>query len=331
MRIKVLIGSGDRDYVDHLSTVMSRRDDIEFSVDLASSPQRMEEMLQTPRYDILLVDEDFLSLMNSKPSNVTLAVLAEGPAQLNDSLPNIAKYQRISNICSLLMQVLSKSGWKATVKSGGAHVVAVWSPVGGVGKTTVALTYAASKSSKRAGYFSLEEFSSLPLYFPVSDKSISRCLPHLDGDFVTQLLSIRQRDASSGIYYYESAENYEDMLLLKPENMEAIVRASSAEMDYSVLDLSTNLDQKTKLILDMADEILLVADETETSVVKMRAFVTQSSLFAEYASKCILVLNKGARLENYDFVRGVNSIIALPSMPNHNPQSLYKHLSSVNF
>lgn len=330
MRIRVLIVSGDRDYVDHLSAVMSRRDDVEFSVDLASSPEKMKEMLQTPKYDILLVDEAVLGLID-KNFNIALAVLTEGPTQISDSVFNIAKYQRISNICSLLMQILSKSGWKATVKSGDAHIVAVWSPSGGVGKTTVALAYAVNKSFKRVSYLSLEDFASTPIYFPLNDKSISRCLLHLGGDFVTNLLSIRQRDGSSGIYYYESAENYEDILLLKPEDMESIVKGTSAEMDYSILDLSSKLDKKTKQILDMADEILIVVDETENSIAKMRAFSSQGSLFAEHASKCILVLNRGARAEDYDFVTGVRTSVSLPFLPNNNAHSLYKQLSSANF
>jgi len=86
-------------------------------------------------------------------------------------------------------------------------------------------------------------------------------------------------------------------------------------------------DKRTQAVLELADIVLLVSDDSKTAVAKMDVFVSQHSVFEDIKHKTRLVSNRGARLVDSRF----GKIISLPRVQSNDPVGVYKSLSGSSF
>lgn len=327
MKIQLLIASEDREYCQHLSQVLAQDLEDTFDVSICSSREKLPEH----HYDVGLFSPGMSEICDL--SKVDLALLLWDEAERmdagNDSLEALRKYQRISHLAGAVMERYAKvAGRKRLPDSARARVCAVWSPIGGSGKTTVALAYAAQQVAvgKKVVYLDLEPFSSVSSYFAKEGKSISEAFEHLGGNLELLLQSIRQTDSGSGIHYFCGPSNYDDMNILTYGDLEELITAAGHGMDEVVLDLSSTCDERCKSLLNMADQVLLVADRSKRGSEKLQQFVSQSNLFEQLRDKLTLVCNMGAQL-----TLPVERMIRLDYIPSENPVSVYKSLSAQDF
>lgn len=328
MKIQILIGVDDADYLDHLSRVLSQRYADEFEVSACSAKERLEKLMSQRRFRIALLSPALVD--DTVRKNIELPLLLwDGEQQLPsaaEGLKRLRKYQRISMITrGILEQYAGISGRSSAEKSLLGHITAVWSPAGGSGKTTVAMACAARRVSqgKKTIYLDLEHFSSTKVYFRETGKSISAVFEKLDEDVAVLLRSIQQEDVGSGIWYYCQPANYDDMNILTPEDLAALVGGSGACADELVIDLPSVCDEKVQRLLELADCVLVVADQTPTARAKLEQFLTQHSVYRDIAEKTKLVSNKGARIDGAQ--------VQLPLVQSGDPIVVYKTLSANNF
>jgi cellulose biosynthesis protein BcsQ len=210
-----------------------------------------------------------------------------------------------------------------------ARVTAVWSPAGGTGKTTVALSFAASRISagRQTVYLSLENFSSTSVYFKETGASISKLYEKLESNAYMFQKGIRQIDTASGIAYFCGPENYDDVNILSAEDIEKLINACAEDSDELVVDLSSQCDRRNQTILCLADIVLLVCDPSLTSQAKLRQFIHQNNIFEKIRANTILVNNKGARYTDPNLDRTVS----LPAVNAAGPGSVFMTLSGGRF
>ena len=336
MKIKLLIATADGDYANHLSTILSEKYAETFEVSVCSSAERLKNLLAVNKYDAALLEYDFacdfasdINLSSISPPLVMIdetGVIADD----NNSFKRIRKYQRVSAIAGNLLENYAEIGkGVCNFDTSRARITAVWSPSGGSGKTTVALAYAAQRIAKgnQAVYFNLENFSSAPAYFQESGKSISKVFEKLESNVQLLLLGIRQQDAGSGILYFCGPENYDDINILTSDDIETLVDACATDIDELVIDLSSQCDERTQKVFEIANIILIVCDPSITTHAKLRQFISQSNAFGRIQTKTVLVNNKGAKTTE----PGFNKIVPLPFVNSADPISVYKSLSSGRF
>lgn len=330
MKIHLLIADADNDYVEHLSNVLTENYADMFEVSVCSSQKSIIEFLGRRKVDIVLLDPEFVP--DIKTDDMKLALLLwDGSSSLDTEsleLRHIRKYQRISVLVSLILEQyaeFSEGGCLAEDQRG--TVTVVWSPVGGSGKTTVALAYGAQRVSegKRVVYLNLEPFSSTPVYFPETGKSISTVFENLDSNVGLLLQSIRQTDAGSGLLYFCRPNNYDDIGILTAADVENLVLSSTKDVDEVVVDLGDFYDQRTAALMELADTVIAVLDGTRCAEVKWQQFRTQHSTYERVESKLLLVSNRGAR------IGAVQEAIELPLVQSDDPVVVYKTLSAGYF
>lgn len=333
MKIQMLIATKDDDYAEHLSHQLSEKYAETFEVSVCSSEQKLEELMEHRGFDIALLDEKLADTLSKETVRLPLLLWdgSTGDDGQAASLKAIRKYQRISTLTSQLLEeyamVFSGSGMLDTEQ---AKITAVWSPAGGTGKTTVALAFAAQKvaEGKKTVYLNLEHFSSAPVYFGEGGRSISVAFAKFDSNLELLLQSIRQQDSGSGIYYFAPPENYDDINILTTEDMARLISACACGADELVLDLPSVCDERTRSILDLAAEVLLVVDASRTSQIKWKQFMSQHKVFESIQSKSVILANKGARLGKESVVERMAS---LPYVQSDDPVVVYKTLSASNF
>lgn len=329
MKIRLFIASSDLDYTEYLSKVLVEKYADIFEVSVCSNENRLREMVLGHRADIVLAERKFASIVDMHSVRLPL-ILADETASISVSggeCKSVKKYQRISHLVKEIIGAYAEvSSNNEVYGSLSAQITAFWSPVGGSGKTTSALAYAAHcvTQGKRTIYLDLQNFSCSSVYFQQNDKSISTLFQKLDSNVELLLQSIRQQDSGSGILYFSQPENYDDINILTSEDIKNLVDGCAKGVDELVIDLSSVCNEKICKVLDFANQIFVVLDGSRVSAAKWTQFQTQNNVYEQIRSKIKLIGNKGAALDT----SSENTLIKLPYIQSSDPVAVYKTLSA---
>ncbi len=293
------------------------------------------EVISVSGCDVALMEPTFARDLDLKSVRLPLLLWDESCVVEPNAgeLRRIEKYQRISSIAGSVMENYAQfSSGTADLRKKYGHITAVWSPAGGTGKTTVALAYTARKASdgKNATYLSLENFCSVPAFFPGSDhekRSISIVFEKLETDVPMLLKSILQHDTGSGIDYYCGPKNYDDINILTAEDLEVLIQGCASNTEELVVDLPVQCDIKAKKLFELADTVLIVSDGSTITKVKLQQFMGQHNIAQQIQGKCVLINNKGAKTT----IDGISQMLGLPYVRTSDAVSVYKTLSGSTF
>jgi len=332
MKISLLIASGDNEYSEHLSGYLSDKYKDTFYISVCRSLQNLQELLSVSGFDAALLEQPLISGVDLSRIRLPVTLWDEN-ASVTDARQDghkIRKYQRISSIAAYILENYAKvSADEFDPGTGRAHITAVWSPAGGVGKTAVAVAqaYKLSAAGKRVLYLNMEHFSSSPVYFCDDGKSISSVFELLEkntGNLKMFIQAIIRQDEDSGVSYFRRPENYDDVNILSEEDTAALLTACAGVAEELVVDLPCSCDIRTRQVFRFADKVLLVTDQTGASDAKLRQFVSQHSVFEQFKSKVVLVANRGSASPEHEFTETV----ALPLVQSSDAAAVSKTLSS---
>lgn len=328
MKIQLLIAISESDYAEHLSRVLTEKGADIFEISVCSARELLEELLSKRRFDVALIDSETAGVTDLSAVRLPLLVW-DGTEKLGEKaqgFSRIQKYQRISAISStVVQQYAAVCGPQEGFGTGRAAITAVWSPTGGSGKTAVALACAAQKAAggKRAVYLDLEPFSATPAYFKEPGKSISTVFEKLDGDAALLFQGIRQEDSGSGICYFGRPQNYDDINILTETDITALLEGCAVNADELVVDLGSVCTGQVRRVLELADQVLLVADSSAVCRAKCDQFRTQHDVYAGIAGKMTVVANRGGR----NVAAQGEKVLSLPKVDSDDPVVVYKTLS----
>ena len=313
MRVKMLIATIDAEYAGLISDNISECHADAIEVSDCSTLEGMQEAVSKRRYDVALIDAELIKNVDIQSIHLPLLLWSENETEdVPEQLMRVRKYQRISSIVAAVLELYAKvSKNRHGLDSRSANITAVWSPAGGVGKTTVALAYAASNVSedKEVFYLDLEAFSSVPGYFGKNGKSISAVFEMLDnheGNVKMFVQGICCRE--NGVTYLCGPDNYDDMCILSNENINELIKSCAELADELVIDLSCVCDARTRQVFEIADKVLIVTEPSISAVAKLAQFASQNNVFESIREKVTLVANKGAVI-NEPFA---DSVISFP-------------------
>ena len=332
MKIKLLVATGDNDYAEHLSNVVSEKFTNTFDISVCSLPGHFKDLVKDIRFDVALFEPALAESVNLGMVQLPI-ILCDESSIVSDAyerIQKIRKHQRISTMMGEIMQIYAEIGARSNgLNTGKANIIAVWSPCGGVGKTSVALAYAARRviDGKHVLYLNLENFSSSSAFFSDTGRSISTVFEKLESNADMLFMGIRQQDSKSGITYFCGPDNYDDMHILTADDVEKTIDACSTGTDELVIDLSCYCGESTKKAFELADTVLLVCDPSPISQAKLKQFINQHYIFQSIQAKSVLINNKEANM-----AEGANlKSILLPRVPSTNPVLVYKTLAVNRF
>ena len=331
MKIQLLVAA-EADYSEYLSNTLSAKYADTFAVRSCSSKENLRDVLAAKKYDVLLVEPEWIPYVNKKNVRMVLALISERSTStdISHDVYKTKKYQRISTLVSDALEYYSSvaPGAGDFGKSKG-QIIAVWSPTGGVGKTTVALAYATRSVSLGSSvtYLGLEHFSSSGSYFSGQGKSVSALFEKLASNAELLVKGIRQHDSGSGIDYFNPPINYDDINELTRDDVTALVTICAHTCDSVVVDLPSICDGRTQAVFDIANMVIIVTDGSTTSAAKLEIFMSQHGVYEDIRHKTRFAMNKGAKTNDARFEASIN----LPFVKSDSPVSVYKALSGNSF
>ncbi len=178
------------------------------------------------------------------------------------------------------------------------RVVAVFSPKGGVGRTTIAVNLAVAAAGEPGrevvlvdGSFQFGDVGVL-LNLNPKNKSIADLVPDLEGGAQPDALDAYLITHSTGAKVLLAPPSPEMAELVTPASVRRILEGLRARYDLVVVDCAAAFSDSTLAMLDEADVILTVLTLEITSIKNMRLFLEVVDQLGYPPDKIELVLNR---------------------------------------
>ena len=326
--IKVLIVDDIAETRDHLTKLLGFESDIEV-VAAADSGRQALEMAGRLRPDVVLMDinmpdmdgiatTELLAAEVPTASVVMMSVQGEADylrrSMLAGAREFLVKPFSSDELSASIRQVYTREREKqdritvtnvaaATTTSAAnrdrepGQLVAVFSPKGGVGRTTIAVNFAVSAAADLGiktvlvdGSFQFGDVGVL-LNLNPKNKSIADLVPELDAGELESIDTF-VINHSSGVRVLLAPPSPEMAETITPGGVRKILEALRLATDLVVVDCTANFSDTTLAILDAADVILTVLTLEITSIKNMRLFLEVADQLGYEGSKIKLILNR---------------------------------------
>jgi pilus assembly protein CpaE len=322
-RIKVLIVDDIPETRDHLSKLLGFESDVEVVGAAAGGPEAIE-MAAAVRPDVILMD---INMPGMDGITATEKLAAEVPtaAVIMMSVQGEADYLRRSMLAGareFLVKPFSSDELTASIRqvwsrekdkisryapivaskeiSNGtddpASVVAVFSPKGGVGRTTVAvnLAVAVAQLGKRVALVDASfQFGDVGVLLNLNprNKSIADLAGEIQADEIESLDTFMITH-SSGVRVLLAPPTPEQAELIGAVAVRRVLQHLRGDFDLVVVDCPSTFNEATLAVLDEADLILTLLTLEITSVKNMRLFLEVCDQLGYGPEKIRLVLNR---------------------------------------
>jgi pilus assembly protein CpaE len=331
-QIRVLVVDDIPETRDHLTKLLSFESDIDV-VGAASSGREALDMAGKLTPDIILMDINMPD-MDGITATEQMAATLPSAAVVMMSVQGEADYLRRSmlagareflvkpfssdELTASIRQVHSRERDKASRMaavpvaaagsgSGGSsggegggdpgRIIAVFSPKGGVGRTTVAVNLAVAAATDLGKKVVLVDASfqfgdvGVLLNLNPKSKSIADLLPQLEANEL-DALDMFVIDHTSGVRVLLAPPTPETAELITPAAVRKVLETLRRNHDLVVVDCTAFFNDTTLAILDIADVILTMLSLEITSIKNMRLFLEVAQQLGYETGKVRLILNR---------------------------------------
>jgi pilus assembly protein CpaE len=326
-KIRVLIVDDISETRDHLTKLLGFESDIEVVGAAASGAEALKLAAQLSP-GVVLMDINMPD-MDGITATERLSVEAPDAAVVMMSVQGEADYLRRSMLAGareFLVKPFSSDELTASIRQvytreqekqsrraatpvmvpGGAassggdkdgQIVAIFSPKGGVGRTTIAVNMAIAAATELGQSVCLMDASfqfgdvGVLLNLDPKNKSIADLVPELEAGPLESLDTF-VINHSSGIRVLLAPPTPEMAELITPMVVKRVLEGLRKDHDLVVVDCTSWFNETTLAILDAADIVLTVLSLEITSIKNMRLFLEVADQLGYEQSKVKLVLNR---------------------------------------
>jgi pilus assembly protein CpaE len=326
-RIQVLIVDDIPETRDHLAKLLGFEPDIQVIATASSGADAIEQAIKllpdVILMDINMPDMDGISaterLSSQVPSAAVVMMSVQGEADylrrsmLAGAREFLVKPFSSDELTASIRQVYSrereKAGRAVAVAAAAAQVsrsqdptaegqvVAVFSPKGGVGRTTIAVNLAVAAASELGKKVTLVDGSfqfgdvAVLLNLNPKDKSMASLVPELEAGLDPEALDAFTQTHSSGIRVLLAPPSPEMAELITPAGVKRVIEILRQHSELVVIDCAAWFNDTLLGILDLADVVLTVLTLEITSIKNTRLFLEVAEQLG-YSHKIRLVLNR---------------------------------------
>lgn len=282
VKLKIIIADSDKGYLNAISKYLSSWEETDYNVISFNDRGLLNDFLENNKVDILLIsptlmDED----MNLKNVQTTIINTPDRIPENMLQYPFIDKYQSGDAIARELISIFSKNSKEEIIikkKSFNSEVIGVYSPVGGIGKTTVSLgmakSYAASGISTL--FISMEEMASYKGILDCNNNNnFSDLLYYIkqkNKNMMMKIEGLKNVDAHTGLNYFSPLACYKDIYEIEVDELVGLIEYIKYNSDYKrvILDFDSNLSDKNIELLKACDKILLLTNIDRICLTKLQ-------------------------------------------------------------
>ncbi len=299
INISIAIVDSDKSYIERISEALQQYE--ELTVHIYTSADKFRQAAEKNRFDMVLFEPDICE------ERISFAGVKLPICLCSDEVHNIGmyteftkilKYQRISHIYKDMIRAYAeKAGYSAEFDhSQRTSVIAVYSPVGGSGKTTAALALASqlAATGKCVLFVSVEQLDSSRMINLPKEEGLVELIEAAFNEAVNFELKIKglMKQGIHGISYVEGFGRIADYDAATGDEVTGVLNRIKrcGVCDVVLVDMESRAGMIEKAVLSFADRIVMVERPGELPVAKMELFAEQA-IFNEYKSKMVWVYN----------------------------------------
>ena len=324
-RIQVLIVDDIPETRDHLAKLLGFEPDVQVIGTAASGAEAIAQAIKllpdVILMDINMPDMDGIAaterLSSQVPSASVVMMSVQGEADylrrsmLAGAREFLVKPFSSDELTASIRQVYSRErekagrarevalalGSKTQDPTEEGQVVAVFSPKGGVGRTTIAVNLAVAAASELGKKVTLVDGSfqfgdvAVLLNLNPKDKSMAELVPELEAGRDPDSVDAFTQTHSSGIRVLLAPPSPEMAELITPAGVKHVIEILRQHSELVVIDCAAWFNDTLLGILDLADVVLTVLTLEITSIKNTRLFLEVADQLG-YSHKIRLVLNR---------------------------------------
>lgn len=303
MKKSLIIADNDEIFVKSLEDYLFVNYSNEFEIRTISSKEYLEKYFSTPRkVDILLLNPKFeFEKMKDQYIN-NILFISDNEKESKGEYDCIFRFGELNFICNKLRNINTTNEEDFNFEKVGtkvSNVIAVYSPIGGVGKTTIAISIAVDLALKGSNvlYLNMEDISCTHAFFEYkqTNTNISHIIDQLTfgGIELTQYINKSiVIDYKTNISYINSADNIFSIEQMSADDMKYFISILKdlKKFDYIIIDTSSTYNTVKKAIIDISDNIIMPIEQTE--ICKQKVLNLLKFIDEEELHKFTPILNK---------------------------------------
>jgi len=177
------------------------------------------------------------------------------------------------------------------------HVIVVYSPVGGVGKTTIATSLASGLMKEDVKVLLIDadlQFADVGTFLNLTPQSTITEVAEDVNDLDTELFEniVATHDSGLKVLTGPTRPEFADAIWERPETISTVIQKVRGSYDFVVVDTGSRLDSTLSNILEHATRVLLVGTPTLVSAKNMRFVLDLFDQAGFPPEKTAIVLNK---------------------------------------
>lgn len=312
-RINVVIADSDQIYLKAIESYIMEYHSQRFHVHLYSKKDAFLRKLETDKdqIDLLMIHPSFFT----EEIRITgvIVIISEGgiPRELNQ-YPVLYKFQRGDKLVAELLRVFSEhnpNDLSIANDQRKTYITLFFSPEGGAGKTTLAITKAAILAGleQEVLYLNLESIPSTALYFDCEGgEKASQLFYYIKGEgknLTMKIDGIKMKDPMSQIVYFAPPNHpleWNEVTITDLVNLIKQLQLSGS-YNHIIIDGNNHWDEKTEALLKLSDKSIMVKNSTITSRIKTEAIFKAIEIRdKQLLDKILVCRNQASNNCNFD-------------------------------
>ncbi|WP_047986951.1 AAA family ATPase [Alkalihalobacillus pseudalcaliphilus] len=281
-KLKLVIADQDSTYLSSFGEyIISSKAAAQFDVKFFSSSESVQKYVdQGNHIDLLILNEHMKNVLEENMKHGVLVTLVEDKKNANDDEANVFKYQPLNQVISEILSIYFEHH-QAEHHGGGSlktKVLAVYSPVGGSGKTTFAVNVSRqlALNNKKVFYLNLELLNSTKLYFSSKeDKPSLQIFYYVKAkpkELRSKIEKLKKFDQKSKVDYFDLLPSPIELQEISENETKVLITAlvETEQYDYIVIDLDSSITNLTKAAMESADQVIWMMNNDLQSFHKTR-------------------------------------------------------------
>lgn len=244
----------------------------------------LEYFITAKQIDVLVVGERWYNSQLQRHNITNIFFLTERDTASDTGSSNVIELFKYSAIRDIYFRIITNSSGAvmgALTEKKETQVVLVYSPIGGSGKTTLALGLCGHlhKRFKRVLYLNAEHLNGFQHYFPGALPLPANLYDALRTGGTSLYQAMEPFLAQGDVPYFPPFRVALSSLDFPLSVYQTILSAlrKSGEYDVIIVDVDTAFDEDKAMLIRNADKVVLLATQTPAGVAKMNQLVQNMS------------------------------------------------------
>lgn len=319
-RQKIILADRDENYLVSLELKLYQELGTQADLEIITDEEYFEKYFSNLQSaELMFISAELYNSAMSRHNIKYMIVMEEEPNFINTDVENtfhIYKYMSLRDIYNKVMYICGKD-LQVTGTSGKTQVLLVYSPIGECGKTTVALGLAAclEENYKKVLYIDAEYLQTFHHWIMTKTKlPVAGWFQQAENgrNFFDVIKSYIQREEFDYLPPFVGALSALNVEYSVYEQIIQCVK-KSREYDFIVVDTDCTFNKDKAALIQAADKVFLVYEQTEKGIVQMNALL--ENLDISDSEKFFLIRNKysssetAAKMEKFRGGRAADGFI----------------------